>query len=160
MDLSYLSNVALVSTFYEQNRNYFDVYLPFIVKSLESTPICKLEQVLENLYGIFQFNLPINVLKTIIDENEGKTLSSKRKSSNWEICLTTSGKELLGNIVEDERKTADELTFLYRSANGYFAQKGLAQLSDSEMSLAISKFLCQPGTFHEQAGNPFGGPER
>jgi hypothetical protein len=62
-------------------------------------------------------------------------------SLNWEICLTTSGKELLGTIVEDERKTADELAFLYRSANGYFAQKGLAQLSDSEMSSAISKFL-------------------
>jgi hypothetical protein len=61
MDLSYLSNVALVSTFYEQNRNYFDVYLPFIVKSLENTPICNLEQILENLHGIFQLRLSDNL---------------------------------------------------------------------------------------------------
>ena len=95
MNEMYLSNVALVSTFYDEKKNYFDVYLPFIVKSLNGQEVCNLEQILHNLKQIFQFGLPISVLKTIVHENEGKCFQSQRKASNWEIVLTDSGKKIL-----------------------------------------------------------------
>ena len=93
MNETYLSNVALISTFYEEKRNYFDVYLPFIVKSLEGHEVCSLEEILGNLKEIFQFGLPISVLKTVLQENDAKYFQLRKHTTNWEIALTPAGKD-------------------------------------------------------------------
>lgn len=141
MDEIYLSNVALMSTFYEEKKNYFDVYFPFIVKSLSGQELCNLEQILDNLREIFQFGLPISVVKTIIQEHEGKAFQSQRRTGNWEISLTERGKEIFAKIAQDERDTEADLASFYRSLRAYLASAGVPVPAEADLASKVRAFL-------------------
>ncbi len=67
MDIKILINYALIKSFYEEKRDYIDIFVPFLLKVLinENKPL-KIETIQTDFKNLFDMDIPIYTLNTII----------------------------------------------------------------------------------------------
>ena len=130
-----LSSIALLSTFYEEGKNYFDVYLPFIIKSCPDVGTVDLSEIGATLRASFGFELPINVTKTILAENANSHFDLRKDSrANWDVSLTQSGRLLRSTLLDDEASAELDLHRLIDNLRAY-----LEEFTGEEQSVTTTR---------------------
>jgi hypothetical protein len=137
-----LSKITLMSVFYEQKKSFFDVYTPFILQVCRKNDISKLSEIEGQLDNIFGFKLPINVIKTILTENEFILFSLKKPNrSDWEITLTDKGKENADKLFVEEEEVNKDIEYLENDVIGFFKKEYGIQYEKDEIHKNIKIFL-------------------
>ena len=140
-DSKLLINTALVSTFFERKRNYFDIYLPFIIDvfEIDKQEEFNIEEISKKLKNN-NIELPINSLKNIITNN--KIIFNIRKESKlMYVSLLEKSKEIKQDFKAKAEKLTSEINSLYGNFKKYAKYKYTIEYDEKTIGKNIHKFL-------------------
>ena len=137
---NFLVNIALASSFYEENKNPLDIYYPFILNSFINKEVVKLEELSSILKTNFNIDIPIYSIKNILDRKEVFVIKKITKT-NWEISLTKEGKNEVAEIIKSEEKKNRELKKLYSKFIEFSRKNFDKEYKETEIESKIQTFI-------------------
>ena len=137
---NFLVNIALASSFYEENKNPLDTYYPFILNSFINKEVVKLEDLSSILKTNFNIDIPIYSIKNILNRKEVFVINKITKT-NWEVSLTKEGKDELAAIIKSEEKKNRELKKLYLKFIEYSSKNFGKEYNETEIESKIQIFI-------------------
>lgn len=133
-----LHTYALVKTLFNQNKDYFDTFVPLVLGVVGEVPFIDLITIQTNLKSELCLNIPIHILKTICTRAE-KTGYLDREESTNKYRLNKIGLEYLKKQepVEDvERRTNSFINAI----SSFFKTKG-CELDSAQIQELLKTFI-------------------
>jgi hypothetical protein len=139
--LNQLVNYAFTSAIYEEKRNFLETYSPFVLKVLYDKN-CQItdKDLAEELNSVFQIDIPVNTVKSIISGLSKHDLVDKKTAvrESWQVCITEKGKKEVEQLNENEENVRRRQNHLITSFVTFLNKKGLKKTNDQAEELILN----------------------
>ncbi|MDC7243778.1 MAG: hypothetical protein PQJ44_07620 [Sphaerochaetaceae bacterium] len=139
---NFLTNIALANALYEENKNYFDAYFPFILKLFIESKTHNLKNISEKLKDNYDIELPIHSIQNILIEKDKDIIQiNKSIKKNWVVCLSDKGTKELAELLDYEKKIERRITRFHYECMTYCNNLFGNSYTKENIQELVKKFL-------------------
>lgn len=140
MDKS-ISTYALIKSLYDQGEDYIDSFWPFAIKIFPADEFIRSTYIQENLKKKIGLDIPIHVLRIILDraETKGYVISEWRKRNQKKYKLTNKGAKYRDTL-ETDKEVERRINALIADIKQFFNMHGVS-LSSNQINDLLFSFL-------------------
>jgi hypothetical protein len=133
-----LYTYALVKALYDQNRDYFDTFLPLILNITPKNSFVDIQTIQNSLDSKYNLKIPLHIIKTIC--NRGRSKGFLNQKNNYrEYELTSNGVEYLTKQ-EQQQNVERRINSLIDDISQFFSSKGITIDAKATRSL-LNNFI-------------------
>jgi hypothetical protein len=137
---------ALIKSLYDQGQEYIDSFLTFAIKVIPSNRFVDFAFIQKNLKDEFNLEIPLHVLKTILDRAKRKGYIEQEKNveekNEGGYKLTKEGLSYLDKL-ETPKEVERRTNALVEDIKDFFSREHKTSLNQNQISTLLLTFLCK-----------------